>query len=1159
MVEEDELVIYLKLFSLIILNMASTFYIDANRQNSTHISSEDNSEWTYKLSNNIQLPAGTEIGIQDTFIHKQGISGATIEIDEDITERMYFSVYLTDNPHFVPYTSFEDGTANDISHNHNYVPSFRPFSTKNPATYLYEYSSENFIDTNTYMKHNANRYYGYDRPNQRVALWEDQGDGNPRFDQGQWCRMNDAYLHGGTECPMMAIYVDENSRLQDGVGSQKPAFGASVDDVGNADRTYTDYNLSSDNRVLDYRFKPYVKFVDIVIKKGVYSISEISDIIENQINGINVDVATDGLNTDTNLRKKNNQTFDGMLDTEGIYSKAFTFQRNGCDLHNTDFAFNNLPDSNGMAGHGDGSDTTPRTGVNEIDEQLRAVLSIREPKIKSDGSGELSYTGGYVPTAAELDAADPLLNSYQSFNPTGASLFGFFNQDQYVLPHGGQNGNITHNYKKKVNGVIVDATIEAPFHYQYYTQKHRCNNSNLTEQVSNPYCMGRKPKLPSSQHLMYIPVHMYNQLIKMWKYNNLSVAGDNQNEGANGAAHQNSYLQQTSNWTANTSKMFRWAYQQRNNMFGASNIDSGGGDQGYNAPFIGLHYKINTATIPTEFIGRTSWDPTTNTAADGLAMAKATNVAVSLKNFNYDFQTEGYYVGTPDFKFQYADSSFTISGLHQSCRVPSRDAWGNAMTSEGESVAYLRRTDKLSTELNTLANRTLGVVSAAYDWDPNSNTPENNAKAPYDPDTGLPAAKKKVYDRYEKVGFQEGVKKTLINALNANQSRVGGIAVYNWAYNTAKQYGDVNPDTFRANTQYNNPAIWKGDHGEEAGGLVYDSNQTHLWKFQEFFTTKKKAMIAWKKTLWGRLGFSYDNLQNSDNWETCAYYDMPVSKYTDEEPYFDFRTGMNLRPEDFKLYGKTTDADIQIDVVPTISTTNITDESLTPFVAPPAPPATPTSSTYIKRTYDNHTVAAPAMGAISGNNKILVPNITKEYPISSCDRTDISNNQVNSAYFTNSMYWNKAMYPILTQSKSIVASGLPKLSNAGYYIITSDIVDGYQDEVKQGQPLPLLGVVPISNLSNQDFISSKNDIVHTLQQTKNLNSIKIKILNPNLTSPTLLENSSVLIRITTPIPQPQNTPMIADQTDEEKAKKKKDTPQPNPTSKKTQSGGKNYY
>lgn len=125
--------------------------------------------------------------------------------------------------------------------------------------------------------------------------------------------------------------------------------------------------------------------------------------------------------------------------------------------------------------------------------------------------------------------------------------------------------------------------------------------------------------------------------------------------------------------------------------------------------------------------------------------------------------------------------------------------------------------------------------------------------------------------------------------------------------------------------------------------------------------------------------------------------------------------------------------------------------------------------------------------------------------------------------FDNSFYLAKTRTPILTGSKTIIASKLPRLSNQGYYLITSDIVDNYQDDLKQGQPLPLLGIVPISNLSNQDFIVGDSDIVHTTQQAKNINSIKIKILNPDLTNPILQENSSVVLKISTPIPQ--NTPM----------------------------------
>ena len=121
--------------------------------------------------------------------------------------------------------------------------------------------------------------------------------------------------------------------------------------------------------------------------------------------------------------------------------------------------------------------------------------------------------------------------------------------------------------------------------------------------------------------------------------------------------------------------------------------------------------------------------------------------------------------------------------------------------------------------------------------------------------------------------------------------------------------------------------------------------------------------------------------------------------------------------------------------------------------------------------------------------------------------------------YDNSMYRAVSRGVVETAGNPIVAQGLPSLSKHGYYIITSDIVDNSIDDLKQGQPLPLLGVVPISNLSNQDFITTKNTITHITNQTKVVNKIRIKILNPDLTEPLLEDNSSVLLAITMPLPQ----------------------------------------
>ena len=76
--------------------MSNIMYIDTNRQNCLKKTDDKNNEWEYKLSNVIQLPVGSEIALQDTFIHKQGISGSTIEIEEDINETInyYACIFL---------------------------------------------------------------------------------------------------------------------------------------------------------------------------------------------------------------------------------------------------------------------------------------------------------------------------------------------------------------------------------------------------------------------------------------------------------------------------------------------------------------------------------------------------------------------------------------------------------------------------------------------------------------------------------------------------------------------------------------------------------------------------------------------------------------------------------------------------------------------------------------------------------------------------------------------------------------------------------------------------------------------------------------------------------------------------------------------------------
>ena len=74
----------------------STQYIDINAQQSSILDKTNNNRFTYQLNEGIELPTGTEISVQSSFINKKGITGGSIEIEEDITETINFTFYGVD-------------------------------------------------------------------------------------------------------------------------------------------------------------------------------------------------------------------------------------------------------------------------------------------------------------------------------------------------------------------------------------------------------------------------------------------------------------------------------------------------------------------------------------------------------------------------------------------------------------------------------------------------------------------------------------------------------------------------------------------------------------------------------------------------------------------------------------------------------------------------------------------------------------------------------------------------------------------------------------------------------------------------------------------------------------------------------------------------------
>tara|TARA_R110002020_G_scaffold131362_1_gene293719 strand:- start:1227 stop:3425 length:2199 start_codon:yes stop_codon:yes gene_type:complete len=236
-----------------------------------------------------------------------------------------------------------------------------------------------------------------------------------------------------------------------------------------------------------------------------------------------------------------------------------------------------------------------------------------------------------------------------------------------------------------------------------------------------------------------------------------------------------------------------------------------------------------------------------------------------------------------------------------------------------------------------------------------------------------------------------------------------------------------------------------------------------LQRFGEFFRTDAEKDSAWDKTIWGRLGFSFNQLGNHKNFNKQDIY----NKHTQV-------------PE----YGFTTDVPIDVSMIPTVSTL--------------------TNPTKAKQWYPDDS-KGDGLKNVELNNTLGFA-----FP-----KARIS--EENEDLYINSLLTTTAMIPIVIDSVGgIIADKLPRLSKHGYYLITSDILDNFKDNVKKGDVLPLLGVVPKSSESNQDYITANNQIIQVLSQDKVLNKIKIKVLNPDLTNPHLGNSSSVLMKITMP-------------------------------------------
>ena len=506
-----------------------------------------------------------------------------------------------------------------------------------------------------------------------------------------------------------------------------------------------------------------------------------------------------------------------------------------------------------------------------------------------------------------------------------------------------------------------------------------------------------------------------------------------------------------------------------------------------------------------------------------------------------DYQLiRGFSVGAPEFNIQYDTdlSAFSLNNLHSSYRIASHDKQGNPNTNSGEVAVGIKSVTEIADAYPWSDNQSIFGSSAASASDPTASEESysgttqsgtnviNNIQATqgaddyesemflisingkitqtssahsgdfptggdvevldfysYQRGTMDPTSKHEVnsficelpvnastnnngtFTNTRDINFKitgnpcDTTKKNIMKqSFEKPLSRTGGVIVYNFAYETALKYGD---------------------RRSVVDSAIYNPHAS----FKEFFSSDKQARKIWKtKTLWGKLGFTYEQLNDEDYFENIIMYTYPTDR---------------------KIRGITTDTQVDLSTIPSISTQNNSSVITLPGEYGGAKITNPQNFNNFD-TNRPRTAYQRQWGKDSGADWCGGETATNQFA------------------YSGSPYNMATCINVISKPTPIAAQTLPTLSRFGYYLITSDLVPTYKDIVAKGDPLGLLGVVPKTSLSNQDFIPlATSDLVQVLNQDTIINNIRVKVLNPDLSNPVLSKNSAIILRIDTPILQPQ--------------------------------------
>ena len=246
----------------------NSIYIDANAANSKIIDSTTNNRWEYQINGGLSLPTGTNISVASSFINQKGIAGGSIEIDEDIEEELVYGYYVSDTLFGVPTQGDERDTEPDYEDAQDRVG----LDLYAPFNFVQNYLNQ-FID-----------------------------EGATDYGNAKWAPHPS---RGRTENPMpLLTTVSTGSPYNTATNQNKFIQFAS-----NREKESTNWSYAI----------PLLSKSTIKIKKGVYTLHKIADIITKQLNGLELpdNVAKTQFEED-----KDNGNFDGQLTNNGFARKV---------------------------------------------------------------------------------------------------------------------------------------------------------------------------------------------------------------------------------------------------------------------------------------------------------------------------------------------------------------------------------------------------------------------------------------------------------------------------------------------------------------------------------------------------------------------------------------------------------------------------------------------------------------------------------------------------------------------------------------------------------------------------------------------------------------------------------------------------------------------